>query len=310
MSIKPSKLNTGDTIGIISPAGSLKNAESLNRAIKYFEAKGYKVKTAPHVLDKDGYLAGKDCDRASDLENFFRDKEVKAIFCSRGGYGTSRILNHINWDLIRLNPKIFVGFSDITTLLNNFCDKSGLITFHGPLAAIDFGQEGIDPYTENAFWEIVTGAATIPHSFSNAFDYHCLKPGKTEGELAGGNLAVLCGLQGTPYAPDLYGKILLLEDTSESAYRVDRMLCQLKLAGVFEKVAGVLFSEFNNMPELEEDGKGILDVLSELSDELKVPVGYGFPAGHSETKATLPIGVRYFFDSESFKLQIIEPYLS
>lgn len=313
MKIKPKKLNAGDTIGIISPAGVLKDREKLYKAVKYFEQKGYRVKTAPHALDKDGYLAGKDLDRASDLEAFFSDDEINAIFCSRGGYGTSRILNRLNWDIIRHNPKIFVGFSDITTLLNNFNTKSNLVTFHGPLAAIDFGRDEIDEYTEKAFWDIVTGQAQIPHHFQNVFEYHCLKPGKVEGELAGGNMAVLCGLLGTPYFPDLRDKILLLEDISESVYKVDRMLCQLKLAGVFEQVAGVLFAEFSSIPEPEEgetERINIIDILAEQADEVNIPVGYGFPAGHSVQKATLPVGVRYSFDSSGCDLQIIEDFVS
>jgi muramoyltetrapeptide carboxypeptidase len=313
MKIKPSKLNPGETIGIISPAGAAKDINQLNNAVKYFEQNGYKVKTAPHMLDKKGYLAGEDKNRLSDLENFFRDDEVKAIMCSRGGYGTIRLLNGINWDLMKENPKIFVGYSDITTLLCNMAEKSNMVTFHGPLAASDFGVEKVNEYTETSFWNIVTGKAGIPHSFRNVLEYHCLKPGKAEGELIGGNLAVLCGLIGTPYFPDLSGKILLLEDICEPVYKIDRLLYQLKLSGAFDKVAGVLFGEFTLVPEPDEGGThliSVLDVLSEMAKELKIPVGYGFPAGHGVCKATLPIGVGYYFDAANYKLEIIEDYIA
>ncbi|HSA06430.1 MAG TPA: LD-carboxypeptidase [Candidatus Gastranaerophilales bacterium] len=312
MKIKPQKLNPGDTIGVISPSGALKEEKLFNNAVKYFETKGFKIKTAPHALDKNAYLAGKDCDRLHDLESFFKDEEIKAILCSRGGYGTHRILNSINYDLVRNNPKIFVGYSDITSLLCNFTQKSGLITFHGPLFASDFGKDKTDEYTEESFRKILTKNIEIPYGFENAADYHCIKAGKAEGELLGGNLAILCGLLGTPYFPDFSGKILLLEDIGEHLYKIDRMLMQLKLAGVFEKISGILFAEFSDITgsdNLETNSLCALNIVSELTCDLNIPVGYGFPAGHGFQKATLPFGVEYFFNSNDFKLQLTEDYL-
>lgn len=289
MKTKPQKLNSGDTIGIISPSGAVKEIEQFNRGVKYFEARGYKIKVAPHALDKNNYLAGKDPDRLEDLISFFNDPEIKAILCSRGGYGMHRILDKIP----DLPPKIFVGFSDITALLNNL----NFVTFHGPLVASDFGKESIDPYTEDIFWKVMTGNI---ENFPNVYEYHCIKPGIAEGELIGGNLSLICGLMGTPYSLDFHGKILLLEDVCEPIYKIDRMLAQLRLAGVFEQVAGVLFAEFTDV--------NALDLINEYCKDLNIPVGYGFPAGHSEHKATLPLGVRYRFNAGEFRLEVVEDY--
>lgn len=290
MKTKPEKLNPGDTIGIISPSGAVKENEQFNRAVKYFEEQGYKVKVAPHALDKINYLAGNDADRLEDLIRFFNDPEIKAILCSRGGYGMHRILDKIP----DLPPKIFVGFSDITALLNNL----NFVTFHGPLVASDFGKDKIDGYTEDIFWKILTGSVEIPYSFPNVYQYHCINPGIAEGELIGGNLSIICGLLGTPYSLDFRGKVLILEDVSEPLYKIDRMLAQLRLAGVFEKVKGILFAEFTDVNALE--------LITEFCKDLNLPVGYGFPAGHSENKATLPIGVKYMFDAGAFRLQLVE----
>ena len=292
MKTKPEKLNKGDTIGIISPAGAVKETELFNNAVKYFELKGFKVKTAPHALDKKDYLAGNDTDRLNDLVNFFNDPEIKAIFCSRGGYGAFRILDKIP----AFPPKIFVGYSDITAFLNNF----NFITFHGPLAVSDFGKENVNAYTEDIFWKILTNGVELPYSFKNPYEYHCIKPGTAERVLIGGNLSIICGLLGTPYSLDFNNKILLVEDVCEPLYKIDRMLAQLRLAGVFNKVAGVLFAEFTDVNALE--------LITEYCKDLNIPVGYGFPAGHSEQKATLPLGVKYLFDASKGILQITENY--
>jgi len=323
MPILPEKLKKGDTIGIISPAGAVKEENLWESTIKYFENKDYKVKIAPHSCDKNAYLAGKDEDRLSDLINFFTDKEIKAILCSRGGYGTFRLLEKIDWEIIRNNPKIFVGYSDITALLNNFVEKSGIVSFHGPLALSDFGVKEKNKYTEENFWNILEGKVKIPYSFENPIKYECIIAGKTQGVLMGGNLVVLCGLLGTPYFPDLTGKILLLEDIGEPLYKIDRMLMQLKLAGVFKKVSGILFGEFTAIAESDtlsfsaseasvricQNKLTPANIIKELTDGLNIPVGYGFTASHSTQKATLPLGVKYNFDSADFKLEIIEDYL-
>lgn len=311
MKIKPEKLKKGDTIGVISPSGAVKEKKMLEKAVNYFENKGYRVKPAPHILDQNAYLAGKDADRLNDLENFFRDKEVKAIVCSRGGYGASRLLDKINYQIIKDNPKIFVGYSDITAFLNVFSQKTDLITFHGPLFVSDFGADRVDSYTEEVFFNLLSKNNKTPFKYPNPIEYHCIIPGEITGELIGGNLAVLCGLVGTPYMPDVEGKILLLEDVGEPLYKIDRMLTQLKLSRVFEKISGLLFAEFSSV--LKADNNEVnrytpLDIVSEITKGMDIPVGYGFPAGHSRQKATLPIGMEYFFNSEDFQLKTVEIY--
>jgi muramoyltetrapeptide carboxypeptidase len=308
MQILPEKLKKGDIIGIISPAGAVKEKVQLDSAVKYLESNGYKVKIAPHICDKQAYLAGNDNDRLKDLTDFFLDDEIKAILCSRGGYGTFRFLENIDWTLIKNNPKIFVGYSDITALLNNFVEKSNMVCFHGPLAISDFGADNINAYTEENFWKILEGKIQIPYSFDNPINYECITKGQAEGILMGGNLSILCGLLGTPYFPDLTNKILLLEDISEPLYKIDRMLAQLKLAGVFGRVAGILFADFTSIPESKHDLTA-LNIAKDFTKDLNIPVGYGFAASHATPKATLPFGIKYFFDSENFKLEIRENYI-
>lgn len=312
MPILPQKLKKGDTIGIISPAGAVKESNLWETTVKYFENKGYKIKIAPHAGDRSTYLAGKDSDRLSDLMEFFKDEEIKAIICSRGGYGTFRLLEKINLEVVRQNPKIFVGYSDITALLNNFVEKSGIVTFHGALALSDFGIKQVNKYTEENFWKILEGKAEIPYKYENPISYTCINPGSVQGVLMGGNLAVLCGLLGTPYFPSFQNKILLIEDIGEPLYKIDRMLMQLKLAGVFKKVSGLLFGEFTSI--IESDNPEVnkltpVDIVKELTEGLNIPIGYGFSASHGAHKATLPLGVKYSFDSSNFKLEILEDYL-
>lgn len=311
--ILPQKLNPGDTIGIISPAGAVKKEADWDKVKSFFAQKGYKVKISSHSKDKKAYLAGEDSNRLQDLMDFFRDDEVKAIMCSRGGYGTYRLLENIEYEVIRQNPKIFVGYSDITALLCNFLEKSNLVTFHGPLALSDFGVDVVDEYTKNNFFEILEGKANISYSYSNPLNYECINAGEAEGVLIGGNLTVLCGLLGTPYFPDLTGKILLLEDVAEPLYKIDRMLTQLKLAGVFNRISALLFGEFTSIPESSDpdiDKLTSADVIKDILGEVNIPVGIGFPASHGKIKATLPVGVRYYFNSQDFKLEIREKYLN
>lgn len=306
--IKPEKLKFGDTIGIVSPSGIV-NPENMTRAVKYFEDKGYKIKIAPHALDHKGYLAGKDEDRLNDLMSFFVDKEIKAILCSRGGYGAYRLLEDIDYNLIKENPKIFAGYSDITALLVNIKEKSNLITFHAPLFLSDFGAESVNKYTEKSFFEILEGKVQIPFNYQNPFDYTCINAGETEGELIAGNLAVLTGLLGTTYFPALENKILLLEDIGEPVYKIDRMLMQLKLAGVFDKISGLLFGEFTppqNTEDKELFKNQVKEIIIEILSGCIIPVGFGFPSGHGKTKATLPVGVKYYFNSIDFCLRLSE----
>jgi len=313
MPVLPQKLIKGDTIGIVSPAGAIKDYKALELTKNYFESQGYKVKVAPHAMYKKAYLAGKDNDRLADLLSFIADPEIKAIFCSRGGYGSFRLLENIDWNLMRNNPKIIVGYSDITALLNNFAQKSDMVSFLGPLALPDFGVKELDKYTEENFWKIIEGRAEIPFSYENPVNYQCLNSGIAQGVLIGGNLSILCGLLGTPYFPNVEGKIILIEDIAEPLYKIDRMLMQLKLAGVFNKVSGVLFGEFTSIVQSDDPEINKLtpvNIINEVIGDFNIPIGYGFASSHDTKKATLPLGIKYNFDSENFKLEIAEAYIA
>jgi len=311
--IKPEKLQKGDTIGVISPSGAVRENTSLQSAVRYFENKGYKVKIAPHATDRKAYLAGFDKDRLSDLMRFFEDSSIKAVLCSRGGYGAYRLLNSIDYEKIKANTKIFLGYSDITALLGSFLNRSNLVTFHGPLFLSDFGVDSVDEYTEKCFFDILEGNINIPFSYDNPVKYQCITSGEAEGELFAGNLAVLAGLLGTPYFPDLKGKILILEDVGEPLYKIDRMLTQLNLAGVFNEISGLLFGEFTSVTGFDNEEVNKLtpyDVAYEITSDLKIPTGFGFPVSHGKTKATLPLGVNYYFNADTFKLVLNDNFLS
>ena len=310
--IKPHKLSKGDTIGIISPSGAVRNDEYWESAINYFNKNGYKVRLSLHAKDKTGYLAGTDKNRLNDLISFFEDDEIKAIICSRGGYGAYRILPDINYEIIRNNPKIFLGYSDITALNLAFIKKSNLLTFHGPLALSDFGMNKINEYTASSFFNVLEGKLPIPYTYNNPLSYECIKPGNVDGELICGNLAIIAGLLGSPYFPDLTGKILLLEDTGEPLYKIDRMLTQLKIAGILNKISGLIFGEFTSIVQSDNPDVNKLtpiDIIREVLPPVDIPVGYGFPASHGECKATLPLGVKYNFDSTNIRLTLLEEYL-
>lgn len=305
---KPKKLKPGNTIGIIAPAGVIKDESQLSNVENYFKNKNYKVKFGYNIKKKKYYLAGNDLERLSDLENFFKDDSIDAILCARGGYGTYRLLDKINYEVIKSNPKIFIGYSDISALHSAFSKKSNLITFHGPLALSDFGTKNIDSYTENNFFNILEGKIKSPYYFDNSEDYTCIYDGTVSGNLFASNLAVLCGLMGTPYFPDLKDKILILEDIAEPLYKIDRMLTQLKLGGVFKDIKAVLFSNFTDIPDFDFN-QSLIELLKEVFYNLNIPVGLGFPASHKTTKATLPLSVKYNLNASSGILTLIESYL-
>ena len=211
--VKPKKLNKNDVIGIISPASSPSELEKIEQGTKYLEKLGYRVEVGKHVGKNHGYLAGTDEERLEDLHAMFKNKAVKAIINVRGGYGSGRLLDKINYNLIKRNPKIFVGYSDITALQMAFLRKVGLVTFAGPMVAVDFSAKKVDPFTEEVFWKTITstkkiGKITNPQ---NEKFYHLTK-GRGEGKLVGGNLALLTSIMGTVYQPDFTNSILLLED--------------------------------------------------------------------------------------------------
>ena len=251
--IKAKKLKKGDVIGVISPASSPDDLFRINKGVSYLESLGYNVKTGKNVGHYHGYLAGTDEERLNDLHAMFADKSVKAIICVRGGYGSPRLLDKIDFKVIARNPKIFVGYSDITALQMAFLAKTGLLTFAGPMLAVDF-YNSVSPYTEEMFWALVTsnkkfGKIKLPEH-EKTFS---IVKGSAKGRITGGNLATLVSLTGTKYFPDMKSKLLLLEEVSEPPYKIDRMLNQLKLTGVFNMISGLILGAFTDCFESDPE---------------------------------------------------------
>jgi muramoyltetrapeptide carboxypeptidase len=305
---KPKKLKKGDVIGIISPASSPENLKLIDSGINYLERLGYRIETGKNIRKYHGYLAGTDEERVEDIHQMFRDKKVKAIFCIRGGYGAFRLLNKLNYKLIRSNPKIFVGFSDITSLHMAFLQKANLISFAGPMLVTNFSNE-ISPYTEENFWRTITSNKKLGKlKFPDQEKLPSITSGITTGQVIGGNLAVLTALLGTGFVPSFKGKILLLEDINELPYKMDRMLKQLELNGVLRNLKGIILGRFVKCQE-EDLNKRTL-TLGEIIDDylrpLKIPTVYTFPHGHIDDFLTIPIGLKVKLNATKGSVEFME----
>jgi muramoyltetrapeptide carboxypeptidase len=310
--VKPKRLVKGDLIGIISPASSPKEISLIESGVIYLEGIGYRVETGKNVGKYQGYLAGSDEERLSDLHYMFRKKEVKAIFCLRGGYGSGRLLDKIDYNLIKKNPKIFVGYSDITALQLSFFKNTGLITFAGPMVAVDFSSD-VSKYTEEMFWRLLTstkkyGKIKLPNN-ENILG---LTKGNASGRVIGGNLSTVVSIIGTRYFPDFKDKILLLEDVGEMPYKLDRMLNQLRLNQIFEKVKGIILGSFIDCIEHDPNKKTL--TLGEVADhyfsKLKKPVIYNFKHGHIKDFVTVPIGAMIKINATKNYVEINESAVS
>lgn len=279
--IKPEKIKTGDTICIIAPSGNIDKDKVLN-SVKYFENKGYRIKLGKNIFNHDRYLAGKDEERIFDLEEAFKDKDVKAIICARGGYGALRIVKKINYEIIRNNPKIFCGYSDITALSLMIFKNTGLITYSSPMPKGDFQPEEIDSYTENNFWQTIEG---IQKEISTD-KLKIYKDGNAKGILWGGNLSTIASLCGLDFIPD-EEFIFFAEDLNEPVYKIDRYFRQLLNIEKFRKnITGLLLGDFLDVEYPEQ----LEDLFYEIAQELKIPVLGGYQITHAKTKLTIPIG--------------------
>lgn len=304
MSIKPPKLQTGDTIGVVGPA-SPPVKERLEKGIGYLQQLGYRVKLGEHIDDRYGYLAGEDADRVRDINRMIRDPEVNAIFCTRGGYGTPRLLEQIDYHAIKKHPKILVGYSDLTALQLAIFHKAQVVTFSGPMVAVEMGK-GIRPFTEQHFWDILTSEAKIAFSGENG-PMRCLKQGSSEGRLLGGCLSMICSIIGTPYQPDFKDAILFVEEVGEEPYRIDRYFMQLKLAGILSRLNGIVFGQFEDCkPSPDTPSLTLEEVLENVVGNLEIPVLADLPYGHIDVKYTLPVGAKVRLDAEAGVLEMIE----
>ncbi|NWF89683.1 MAG: LD-carboxypeptidase [Ignavibacteriaceae bacterium] len=309
---KPKRLNKGDLIGLISPASTPDDLSRINSGTKYLEKLGYKVLVGANVGKNHGYLAGTDEERLNDLHSMFKNKLVKAIMCVRGGYGSPRLLDGIDYKLIKRNPKIFVGYSDITALQMAFLQKANLVTFAGPMLAVDFHDE-VSPFTEEFFWDMITspkknGRIENP----NNEKLYCLKKGGAKGQIVGGNLALLVSLMGTQYFPDVRNKILFLEDTGEAPYRLDRLFNQLRIAGVFDKVKGIVLGAFTDCKESDSSKKTLTlgEVIEDYFTRIKKPVVYNFQHGHIKDNITVPYGIRAKLNATKGFIEFLEGAVS
>ena len=286
--IKPPALQPGDTVGIVAPASNVKPA-MLDAGCRALRDLGYEPFYFDSILERDLYFAGSVERRTRELEEMFVRDEVRAIICARGGYGSNYLLKALDLKKIQSNPKIFVGYSDLTSLLTYFTDAAGLVTFHGPMVAKDFADpNGIDLDS----WEhALNGSSEWPLELDS--DVKPLVPGSAEGILYGGCLSILVASLGTPYEIQTAGTILFIEDIAAKPYQIDRMLMQLKLAGKLTEVRGIVFGEMVDCTQNKDQSYSLQDVILRVVGDLGVPVAFGLRSGHvSRRNITLPFGVR------------------
>jgi len=306
--IKPKRLKPGDTIGIISPASSPDDLTKINSGVSYLEKLGYRVEVGKNVGSQEGYLAGSDSQRLADLHYMFKNKQIKAIFSIRGGYGSGRLLDKIDYKLIRNNPKIFVGYSDINALQLAFFAKAGLITFAGPMVAVDFHDE-VSAFTEEVFWRTITSNKKIGKLLNPRKEkFYVLNKGRATGRILGGNLSLLNSLMGTEYLPKLKDAILLLEDIHEAPYRIDRMLNQLRLTKILKQIRGVILGHFVDCVESDPTKQTFTlnEVIVEYFQDQKMPVLYNVKHGHIKDNITIPYGIKCVLNASRAYIEIPE----
>jgi muramoyltetrapeptide carboxypeptidase len=302
--IKPPALKAGDTVAITSPAGAVWDEAQVETFTNILKSFGFKVIHGKTLTEKFGYFAGTDELRANEMNELFANKAVNGIFCMKGGWGCARLLDKINYDIIEKNPKVLMGFSDITALLIAITTKTGLITFHGPV-----GNSGWNDFTKTVFMNVTmkTNVFAYPQNPESENKSITIQSGKATGELVGGNLTVLTSIIGSGYLPDWKNKILFLEEVKEEPYSIDRMLTQLKLCGALNAVSGFVFGKCAKCLA-EEPLKSFTfhDVLMQHIQPLGIPAFYGAMIGHIENKLTLPIGVKATMDADKGNIWLDE----
>lgn len=311
--LKPRRLRPGMTVGLVAPASNVPEDQDLQTTMDLVRSLGFTARAARNLFSRTQYLAGTDEQRADDLNAMFADPEVDAIFCVRGGYGSGRLLRYLDYDSIAANPKIIMGYSDITAILNAIYLRTGLVTFHGPIASGNFSD-----YTYEQYRKVLVepGATTVIGELPDfatrpgVVDWQnrltTIVPGVAEGRLVGGNLSLVVTLLGTPYEPDFEGAILFLEDVSEPPYAVDRMLTHLWLAGKLEQVAGVVLGKFTDA-DYSSNTFSMEQVMRDRLEPLGIPTLRGTMIGHIEDKTVVPVGIRARLDAGAGSLTLLEP---
>ena len=316
--LKPKRLKNGDTIGLIAPSSNVWENDEITFATEILESFGFKVKHGKYLFQRYGYLAGQDKERAWDVNNMFSDSNVDGIFCLRGGYGAPRILPFLDYDMIAKNPKVFIGYSDITALLNAINTRTGLITFHGPIARQNYSDYTLEQFKKILFNPTAPTELATPPLFEAREGLveqdNRLRviskgsgSGKVTGKLIGGNLSLMVKLVGTPYEPNYKGKILFLEDVEEAPYRIDGMLTHLWLAGRLQQLAGIVFGKCSDCEASSPPSLSLEQVFNDRLSNLGIPVLSGVMIGHIEDIATIPVGAMATLDINKKRLILTEP---
>lgn len=299
---KPVRLREGGTIGLVSPGFIIPDRQKYDEIQQTLQQLGFNVKVGNHALARRGYFAGSDQQRAADLNAMFADPEVDAIIPFRGGWGSNRILEHIDFDVISDHPKPLIGFSDITSLLLAIFARTGLVTFHGPV-----GKSTWNDFTYRHFQRAVMQSRPFTLETPGSQNIRTIQTGKATGPLLGGNLTVLTSMMGSDYLPDFTGAILFIEDVGEDVYRIDRMLTQLKLNGILDQISGLLFGKCTNCEPGNSYSLSLDQVLDDHFRPLGIPACYGAMIGHIDEMFTLPVGLPARMDAATGMVQIDEP---
>ena len=301
--IKPRQLKQNSKIGIVSPSYWL-NGDVLNKTAKYYSDMGYRVKLGSSNKLKNGPFAGSPEERAKDINAMFADPSIDAIFCARGGYGCNKVLPMLDYELIKDNPKIFMGFSDITACLNSITQKTKMVSFHGPMLVSN--RNGPIDFNMRIMRQVLSGTSDMIIDTPKETPAHILKSGAGKGPLWGGNMTLLINRLGTKDNINTDGAILFLEDISEYLYSFERMLIHMKNAGMFDKIVGLVFGELKDLKE--EDipfGKSSDEIIMDICGELEIPIVSNYPCGHGKYQATLPISIPAELNANDHK-----PYLT
>ena len=310
--VKPPRLRRGDVAGLVAPAFANFESVDIEIAQDVARAFGLEPRLGSHVRDRHGYLAGKDEDRAADVNRFFADPSVKAVLAIEGGWGCARVLPHLDWETIHRNPKVVSGFSDLTGLHCGLHARTGLVTFHAPVLTSSWPPFSVDHFRRVVFEGEAVTMVNAPGGEDRLVQREnrtrTITPGKARGRLVGGNLSVLAALVGTPYVPSCDGAVLFLEDVGEEIYRVDRMMTQLRLAGLLGRIRGFVFGSCSECGPGERYGSLTLgEVLDEHVTPLGVPAYEGAMIGHQKRQFTVPVGVEVEIDATAGTITMLEP---
>ncbi len=310
--VRPKRLKRGDHVGLVAPASANFRSVDVEIAQDVARAFGLEPRLGAHVRNRHGYLAGRDEDRAADVNAFFADPSVSAIFAIRGGWGCARILPLLDWDAIRRNPKVVTGYSDVTGLHCGLQSRTGLVTFHAPTLLSDWPEFSVANFRKVVFEAEAVTMTNPPGEEERLVQREnrtrTIAPGRARGRLLGGNLTVLTALLGSPYVPAFDGAILFLEDVNEEIYRVDRMLTQLRLAGLLGRVRGFVFGSCSECEPGEGYGSLTLEeVIDEHVKPLGIPAYEGAMIGHQAQQFTLPVGVEVELDATAGSIRMLEP---